>query len=192
MMQGVPQTQLVQMFGVVIAGRPAVTDFTMVDASKCVTTLTAPGEVSEICFFLLPGAALPPNTSAVLYYTVDGVGWTVLGAVGERKPSGIFRTPWHTQLGVATTLQLGVSLESNDVVDNLNLTSSGVEDRRAFARKIAQDLFDFLASFSRPSSDLAYLQANPAELLIVPTSVIDRWIIRFDEKYQRDPNFYLK
>mmetsp|Transcript_19488 Transcript_19488/g.77562 ORF Transcript_19488/g.77562 Transcript_19488/m.77562 type:complete len:112 (+) Transcript_19488:460-795(+) len=107
------------------------------------------------------------------------------------KQSGIFRTPWHQHVVGAAAVQLGVSLETSASVANLELERSGVDDRRAFARKIAQDLFDFLGSFSRNLADLQHLQASANEVLVVPTTVIDRWITRFDEKYKRDPNFYL-
>mmetsp|Transcript_31521 Transcript_31521/g.101215 ORF Transcript_31521/g.101215 Transcript_31521/m.101215 type:complete len:189 (+) Transcript_31521:552-1118(+) len=179
-------------FGVVIPGRPVLVEFEMIESTKSVATIVNPGEINEMCFFLLPGVVLPPNASAVLYYTVDGVGWTALGAISPEKPSGIFRTPWHAH--VEGAVQLGVSLESNETVANLNLSRSGVDDRRAFGQKIAQDLFNFLASFAHPTNDARAMLAgaNLGEVLVVPANVIDRWITRFHEKYQRDPNFYLK
>ncbi|KAJ8598613.1 hypothetical protein CTAYLR_001724 [Chrysophaeum taylorii] len=174
-MQPAPPPQ----FGLIVPGRSMVTEFQMVDSLKCVTTIS--GDVSEVCFVLL--AQLPINTSAVLYYTLDGVAWTLLGAVDNSKPSGIFRTPWQQIQAV----QVGVSLESSEAVQNLDIGGSGVEERRAFARKIAQDLFTFLTSFATTKEKI-----YTSEMLVVPANVIDRWIQRFDEKYKRDPNFYLK
>ena len=184
---------MAQTFGVIIPGRPVLTEFALIESAKAVATIVVnPGEVHEMCFFLLPGATLPPLTSAVLYYSLDGANWTMLGAVAPEKPSGIFRTPWNDHQ--ATTIQLGVSLESTATVANLDLVRSGVDDRRAFARKIAQDLFNFLQSFAHAAADARQMLANvnPSEVLVVPANVIDRWITRFDQKYQRDPNFYLK
>ena len=46
---------------------------------------------------------------------------------------------------------------------------------RRFARAIARDLGAFVSSFERP-----------------PADVVDRWLRRFDEKYARDPSYFLK
>ena len=43
------------------------------------------------------------------------------------------------------------------------------------ARAIARDLGAFVSSFERP-----------------PADVVDRWLRRFDEKYARDPSYFLK
>lgn len=72
---------------------------------------------------------------------------------------------------------------------NLGVEHSGVEDRRAFARKIAHDLHNYISSHARTEFNG---QRLGTEMLVVPTNFIDRWIARFDEKYHRDPNFYLK
>lgn len=89
--------------------RPVVTDFHVVDATKCVACVTHPEAVTELVFFLLPGASLPAGSSACLYYSVDGTQWTLLGSVDVAKPSGVFRTPWHSHLNAITQIQLGVS-----------------------------------------------------------------------------------
>mmetsp|Transcript_8688 Transcript_8688/g.27291 ORF Transcript_8688/g.27291 Transcript_8688/m.27291 type:complete len:191 (+) Transcript_8688:219-791(+) len=181
-------------FGLVIPGRPVVTEFEPVGATKLVATVPNPGDAGEVVFFLLAGAPLGASTSAVLYYTVDGVAWSVIGAVSADKPSGVFKTPWSEQLAGGAVVQVGVSIEPTDSVANLQLAGSGVDERRAFARKIAQDLFTFLASFATTAhhAEQLRLQQHASDLLVVPTNVLDRWITRFDAKYERDPNFYLK
>ncbi len=54
-----------------------------------------------------------------------------------------------------------------DVVANLQLGAGGVQDRKQFALKIANDLFRFMSSFSQAT------QAGP-EVMVVPTNVLDR------------------
>jgi len=54
-----------------------------------------------------------------------------------------------------------------DVVENLQLGAGGVQDRKQFALKIANDLFQFMSSFSQAT------QAGP-EVMVVPTNVLDR------------------
>ncbi|CAM9631246.1 unnamed protein product [Discosporangium mesarthrocarpum] len=110
----------------------------------------------------------------------------LLGALTPSKPSGVFRTSWPTHEGMegCPVVQLGVSIESEDVVKNLDLETRGVEDRKQFALKIAKDLFEYMSSFSQSS--------NGPEVMVVPTNVFDRWMTRFESKYNRDPNFMLK
>ena len=78
-------------------------------------------------------------------------------------------------------VQLGVALETMEMIQNVDLVSSGVDDRFAFAHKIAKDLFLFMTSFTQPT--------QIGEMMVVPTNILDRWIERFNRKYQMDPNF---
>ncbi|CAM9138803.1 unnamed protein product [Sphacelaria rigidula] len=180
-------------FGVIAPGRPVISEFRVIDSSKCVTEISCPREVDEVVFFLLPNSPVPPGHAAVLYFSVPNATtgafehWEVLGAVAAGKPSGVFRTGWATndQIRPCPVAQLGVSIESEEVVANLRLEAGGVQDRKQFALKIAKDLFQFMSSFSNST------QAG-AEMMVIPTNVLDRWITRFESKYNRDPNFMLK
>ncbi|CAM9796497.1 unnamed protein product [Ectocarpus sp. 6 AP-2014] len=180
-------------FGIIVPGRPVIPEFRAIDSSKCVTEIVTPREVDELVFFLLPTSPVPPGQTAVLYFSVPTATtgafehWEVLGALAANKPSGVFRTGWPTneQMQSCGVVQLGISIESVDTVTNLGLCAGGVQDRKNFALKIAKDLFQFMSSFSQST------QAGP-ELMVVPTNVLDRWILRFESKYNRDPNFMLK
>ncbi|RHY42927.1 hypothetical protein DYB38_010276, partial [Aphanomyces astaci] len=77
-------------------------------------------------------------------------------------------------------LKLGDSVES---VRNLGIEASGLEERKSFALKIAQDLFNFMTSFSTSTN---------SSMMVVPTNLLDRWMERFESKYRRDPNFMMK
>ncbi len=103
-----------QLFGVVIPGRPLITDFTLVDSTKAVALIEQPSFVNEITFFLLPSTSIPTGCGAILYYSVAPFQeWTLIGSVSPNKPSGIFRTGWSTKEDVKNhnVVQLGVSLE---------------------------------------------------------------------------------
>lgn len=80
-------------------------------------------------------------------------------------------------------LQLGVSIESLENVKNLGIEASGFAERKAFALKIAQDLFNYMTSFSTSTN---------AGYMTIPTNLLDKWMERFEAKYRRDPNFVLK
>lgn len=102
------------MFGVVIPGRPIITEFQTIDPTKAISIIDYPATVAEITFFLLPNTPIPPGYGAILYFAVPPFNsWVLLGAVTANKPSGIFRTGWSTHEEVinAPVVQLGVSLE---------------------------------------------------------------------------------
>ena len=77
--------------------------------------------------------------------------------------------------GRAPAARLGVALEPLASARDLDSAASQTSDRRLFARAIARDLGAFVSSFERP-----------------PADVVDRWLRRFDEKYARDPSYFLK
>jgi hypothetical protein len=56
-----------------------------------------------------------------------------------------------------------------------------VGERRGFALRIANDLYNFMASFTRSTPDGAFI--------VVPTDVIDKWFERFKRKFEFDPGF---
>ena len=68
-------------------------------------------------------------------------------------------------------------------MENLKDTVAGADDRSHVALKVAQNLFRFMESFSQTRVE--------GEVLVVPTTVLDRWMKRFSEKYERDPSFLL-
>lgn len=70
-----------------------------------------------------------------------------------------------------------------ETINNLNIVYSGLEDRFAFAHKIALDLFQFMTSFS---------QSNQPGMMLVPSNIFDRWMEKFERKYRLDPNFMMK
>lgn len=102
------------LYGVVIPGRPLITEFQPVSESKAISIIQSPGTCTEITFFLLPSSPCPPGFGCVLYFSIDQVSWEILGAISPEKPSGTFRTGWPSNEVVvnAPFIYLGVSLES--------------------------------------------------------------------------------
>lgn len=185
-------------FGIIVPGRPVITDFQVVSETKCVTFIQYPSIVSELTFFLVPNAAIPYGYGAILYYSTGvasmenwstGNEWVILGSISPEKPSGTFRTGWTMQdiLTNSPMIQLGISIEPMETIANLSLSYSGVEDRLVYARKIAEDLWNYMTSLAVPND-----ATNSQGLMIVPLTIFDRWMERFDRKYRLDPNFMLK
>ncbi len=103
------------------------------------------------------------------------------------KPSVIVNAGWSINPSVneLPSLRLLFCIEpANELLPKIEVVST-VDFRRDFARKIALNLFRFIESFSQGGS-------RDAGFLRCPQDVLDRWLVRFDEKYQRDPNFILK
>lgn len=189
------------MLGFMVPGGPVRTDFVPTDASdtKFTLLLKAPGDlpfpltsVSDVVCFLLPGSPVPPNHGITVYWqaaaaNAPSTGFELLGAVTLERPSGVFRTGWsqHEQLlnmeSSEVHITLGVSIEPLDTIQNLK--SQQFEDRLFFAEKIAMDLFRFMQSFDTPSG---------TGMMTVPTNIFDRWLKRFENRFRRDPNFFLK
>ena len=86
-------------------------------------------------------------------------------------------------LTLTSLFSLYISLYRLETINNLQITSSGVDDRFAFAHKIALDLFQYMTSFSSGSG---------SGMMMVPTNIFDRWMERFERKYRLDPNFMMK
>jgi len=102
------------LFGIVIPGRPVITEFQLLGSTKAITMVDQPSTVSEITFFLLPTTPIPAGFGAILYYSLPPFqSWELLGSVDPSKPSGVFRTGWstHDEMKNCNVVQLGVSLE---------------------------------------------------------------------------------
>mmetsp|Transcript_28723 Transcript_28723/g.91967 ORF Transcript_28723/g.91967 Transcript_28723/m.91967 type:complete len:187 (-) Transcript_28723:100-660(-) len=175
-------------FGVVVPGRPVLTDFQPLDASKAVAFLENPGEIEEITFFLLPSSPVPRGMGVVLYYSAPPfTDWQVLGAVFAEKASGTFRTgaAWKEQLRFHQAVQLGISLETMEHIENLQLGESGRDDRINYGIAVGKDLYNFLASFDQPSG-------SPPGYMVLPQNALDLWLKSFERRSQIDPNYVLK
>ncbi|OKL57935.1 hypothetical protein UA08_06518 [Talaromyces atroroseus] len=98
------------MFSVVIPGRPCLTDIAAVDAqpgvqpTKFAFAFPAAPRFNHIVVFFLPGTVLPPDTAAAIYLqtpnskiTPNGPEFQFLGAIGNEKPSAIFKIGSGTQ-----------------------------------------------------------------------------------------------
>jgi hypothetical protein len=78
---------------------------------------------------------------------------------------------------------------SDDVggIMNQTINSQTTQSRLMVAQKIALDLFHFMQSFDTPQGT-----SNNNNMMMVPTNIFDRWYQRFENRYRRDPNFFLK
>jgi len=169
-------------FGLLVPGRPLQFEWQQVGPAKLVTQLAGTGGVSDLVFFLLPGGALPPGTGATLHASFDAKEWTLLGALTADKPSALLRTNWE-EAPPAAAVQLGVSLEPLESIQNLEQSKAITtnNDRLNWALHLAQDLFQYLMSFSRATPQ--------GEMIVAPVNTLKLWMERFKTRYRRNPNF---
>ena len=172
--------------GLVCPGRPLRTDFTVADAGKLVLDLPQPRDVTSVCVFLLPGAALPPGTGVAVFWALPPFSsFNALGALTPETPSAVWSTGWAStpEIAAAPSIRIGVSLENSDVCTNLCATQAGAREARVagFAQLVAADVGNFLGSFA---------QVTPlGERLVIPPTALDVWLRRVEERFRADPEF---
>lgn len=202
--------------GFIVPGGPVRTDFAPVDATGMKRTLqmASPGDlpsplasVTELVCFLWPGTQLPQDHGLMVYWQITAAqtpeqqqtglpppstGFELLGSLTHRTPSAVFQTGWatHEQLldimsrNIPVIVTFGLSVEPLDNIRNIE-PENRVENRIFVAQKIASDLFTFMRSFDTGGS-------GSTSTMVVPTNVFDRWLQRFEARFRRDPNFFLK
>ena len=75
------------MLGLVIGGRPCRTDFTTVSPTSLTIDIPQPATATEVCLFVLPGAALPPGSGiTVLGSPPPFTDWSPLCWVVRHRP----------------------------------------------------------------------------------------------------------
>ncbi|KAH7130459.1 hypothetical protein B0J11DRAFT_252367 [Dendryphion nanum] len=80
------------MFGVIVSGRPVLTDSQPVSETQFAFSIPSQPSFSHIVVFLLPGTSLPDGTAAAVYAQLAGSSeYKLLGAIANEKPSAIFK-----------------------------------------------------------------------------------------------------
>lgn len=158
-----------------------------------------------MCFLAAPNnnCPLPPDHGVQIFWSISGVpqqpgvqppstGFELLGSLTPDKPSEVFRTGWseHEQLAeimasnIPTVVTIGLSIEPLNNIANVQ-GKNRLEHRMFVAQKIAGDLFRYMQSFDTGG-------ASGSGQMIVPANIFDRWMQRFETRFRRDPNFFLK
>jgi protein Hikeshi len=80
------------MFSVIPANRPCLTNFVTISPTQFAFSFPSSPHFSHLVVFILPGNSLPPNTAAGVHIQLPGsTEFRFLGAIGNEKPSAIFR-----------------------------------------------------------------------------------------------------
>ena len=181
------------MLGLVIGGRPCRTDFTTVSPTSLTIDIPQPATATEVCLFVLPGAALPPGSGiTVLVSPPPFTDWSPLCWLHASKPSVVVRTGWADSpvFCHAPLVRLGLTLEPEAAIEALESAtgpasvSAGV---RGTAARLADDLEHFLGSFATVPVSL-----GGGMRLVLPPDVAQRWKRRVDAKTLHDANWLFR
>lgn len=165
-----------EIFGIVIPGRPIITNFKYIGDGKLITQVEYPSQIQQFAATLFK-PSLPDGCDAGIYYIQPDAQWNYIGKISHSSPTAFFRASWDDQvLQNYPFILIGILMAPSTTFNNL-VTADQISEVRTFdsARAIATDLYTYITSFS-----------------VIPNDVIDRWMKRFEEKHRRQPFFWLE
>eukprot|EP01024_Parvocaulis_polyphysoides_P044674 TRINITY_DN41336_c0_g1_i3.p1 TRINITY_DN41336_c0_g1~~TRINITY_DN41336_c0_g1_i3.p1 ORF type:complete len:188 (+),score=20.50 TRINITY_DN41336_c0_g1_i3:32-595(+) len=181
-----------EVFGVFFVGQSfPITNqhFTQVDPTHWVldvasTVTTDLEKLKEVTLFLLQPNVMDQQLGLGLYVRGQNQDWQYRGYVSTQHPSEVMPLQW-SRLELQSTnqhqAQIGISVEA--ISELSQKEGSKMAARQEFAKKVAMDLFRFMESFA---------SGYQGDAMIVPTNILDRWFIKFEEKFRRDPDFLFR
>ncbi|KAL9625257.1 MAG: hypothetical protein Q9160_000659 [Pyrenula sp. 1 TL-2023] len=198
------------MFSVVLPGRPCLANAVAVEQNKFAFSFSTLPSFSHIVVFLLPGNTLPSGTAAGVYIQFpNSPNFKLLGAIGNEKPSAIFKvnppraegqvnldTEAMTDEGslmagsvVTGDINLGISVEpaadiqaqlaANDSDNSKTALVRRPPTTRALAQRIIKNAFNFISSFA----------GNAGGNEVIPLKAFQDWWTKFERRIENDPGF---
>src|ERR1700742_4684692 len=108
------------MFGIFIPTRPVIPELPTVAPTQFAISFPALPTFHNVGVFLHPNTNLPPGTAAGVDMQLPGEqGFKFLGAIGNEKPSALFRVNLPEAgagVGGAGEVNLGISVESVETI----------------------------------------------------------------------------
>lgn len=214
------------LFGLILPPRPVHTTPLIISPTQCAFTLPFSSPITYLIVFLLPNALLPPDTLAGVYIQLppraggssssssSSGAFTLLGALGNDKPSAIFTidtpdappppAPEDDMIDIDAArpdLTVGISIEPAAtlapqlaILDPMPTTSSALVlaargpapplPTKVLAQRIIRNAFNFLASFAGSAPG-----ANAGGEEVVPLRSFREWWAKFERRVENDPGF---
>jgi len=198
--------------GVIVSGRPVLTDARVVSETQFAFQIPSQPSFSHIVVFLLPGITLPDGTAAAVYAQLPGgAQFKLLGAIANEKPSAIFKVidkaggPAGGGLGEEDVmvdesmngggvLALGISIEPAQQV------AAALEQQKAQNAAIAPSTGNEIVLRGQTTVTTKVLAQriikNCYDFLTswgsgdtVPLKAFQAWWTKFENKIERDPGF---
>ncbi|CAE1320660.1 HIKESHI [Acanthosepion pharaonis] len=190
------------MFGVVVAGRLVQTDYEQVTQNQFLFNIVDADSINHVVVFLTGQTPFPDGYGGAVYFawpSAQGQNWILLGHITNIKPSAIFKVsklkssdssmnPFQAMTNQPVHVaQIGISVDPlTELSQQTPATSAAVSNLEPFvdfSKKMVENLFNFVTSFSSP------LPPVPTETYI-PSSVLQKWYDSFIRKMQQDPYFW--
>ena len=136
---------------------------------------------------------LPPGFGATIYAGIDASTWKFLGVLTNEKPSAIFKVSSPSS---SPSVQIvGISVEpletlaaalaaNNQIVPATRNNSTAPTDAGTVIQRVAESLFNYVASFARPIAGLCLEDPNEP---LVPLKSLQEWYQGTLRKLSTDP-----
>jgi protein Hikeshi len=198
------------MFGLIVSGRPLLTDYTTISPTQVAFTLPSSPPFNHLVVFLLPNSpSLPPDHSAAVYIQLPPKqDFALLGALSVDKPSAIFRTRGVGAAGMAGVVDEDAMVDSGEdggkVVVGISLEPTAS----------VQQALERLKADATSRTGLELVKATPPSVTSVSTKVLaqriignafnflasfgsdviplkafEEWWKKFERKIEMDPTF---
>ncbi|CAD8095726.1 unnamed protein product [Paramecium primaurelia] len=171
-------------FALMIPGQLAITQFTQINNSF-VVDVNNPAIITSIAFFLMQ--PLDEGIAACLYYSYPPYSQLeFLGAIANARPSDIFSTSFSLNPHTNKQAQIKIVIQLQQIDQNLQQMILMLPEKQGYYfMAIAQHLDRFLQDYPKQ----IYYNEKNQQMLVVPTISLNKWLQRFTEKYNIDPNF---
>lgn len=83
------------------------------------------------------------------------------------------------------SIKLCVEAKTFNAITDLVCATDG---KKEYSKLVAQNLYNFMMSYN---NEKMLINAN-GDYLVVPQDCLNRWMVKFEEKYKKDPNFIMK
>lgn len=206
-------------FGVIVSGRPVLTDAQVMSPTQVAYQIPSQPSFSHIVVFLLPGTTLPDGTAAAVYAQLPGTSdFKLLGAIANEKPSAIFKInskaggPAGGGLGdddamvdealtngAATPLALGISVEpaaqvaaSLEQKKALDAASTGIATGAGMGGELVvrgRNIVNQKVLAQRIIKNCYDFLTSWGSGDTVPLKAFQAWWTKFEGKIERDPGF---
>lgn len=174
-------------FALVVPGQPIITNFECTNGIFHID-VENPKKIANICLFLTD--RIPENYVIAIYFSLPPYNeMQYIGAIANEKPSDHFSTgfPFMTELNHCYSVKLCIQPHTYEEIAGLVRCTDG---QKEYAKLVAHNLYNFMMSYHTECT--VANNFNGKEYFAVPTDAFTKWMKKFDEKYEKDPNFILK
>lgn len=152
------------------------------DMRACVGDRQSVHDVRDVCLFIPDANLLDASSALALYVQAGDSPWEYRGCVSNANPSEVFPLQWPRSPDGSLYPDATVGVSVENAADVAEKERMALGSKETFAKRVATDLFRYMESFQAAT-------AISAEHMVVPMNVLDRWFIKFQDKFKRDPDF---